>query len=124
MKTTIEFIPDSENDYWGALCVCLAMPDMDKPVMLKHYYPIFNRCRRDEYAAYIGEDAFSYAPGVYTVYLDACPIRFGLVNRGETLPILTVSEDIPAPKRAKEVRWYYGRWEKYTKSKGWEVVAQ
>jgi ssDNA-binding Zn-finger/Zn-ribbon topoisomerase 1 len=41
---------------------------------------------------------------------------------GETQAAIVYSYDVPCPKVRKgiEVRWYQGKWQKYTKARGWE----
>jgi hypothetical protein len=46
----------------------------------------------------------------------------GTRGGGETQAAIVYSYDVPCPKVRKgiETRWYQGKWQKYTKARGWE----
>lgn len=121
LTNTVEFLPDNEGSDHGWLCIAQAMADFDRPVMVTNYYRV-KWCRRSEHDQEIGKTAERDGVGLYRVYMGFGSHLLGLVGGGSALPVLTTETAIPAPKRAKDVRYWCGRWEKWTKSTGWTAA--
>jgi len=94
-------------------------PDYNEPVDQIVCYP--TGIESNHYNEYlIGQTVTSHRDGLY-VTDDGLQLR--LIHGGATTPDerYTRREPIPVPARAKQTRYYMGRWEKYTKAHGWET---
>ena len=92
-------------------------PEWDEPTILHLFYPTGVR-------GLLYTMPRKVRPYGSDTYLDDHDALWRLVSGGQTKPDprWTYTEDVPKPTRCKEVRWSYGRWEKYTRAHGWECV--
>ena len=106
----------------GWLCIRYTIPAYDKPEMLVTWWPIC-RASMTEAAEWIGLEAHDFGSGTYAVRVPGTGFdrKFYLMNGGSTTPIANSADPFPAPKVRKgiQLRYNYGRWQKYLKSEGW-----
>lgn len=117
----VDFVPDGEGSTRGTLAIRSDYRNYDKPQIDRIWWPI-DRCRRDQFERYIGQEVTAINDGIYIMYAFGNPIRFILENGGQTKALKTEAIEIPRPKTRLETRWHQGAWQKYSKSKGWEYA--
>lgn len=113
------------GEHEGMLCVVEESPMHDKPVLVRSYWPL-GRSAGEFFRDYevgpgheVREDRpyeeYSFRHTCYDVVLRIPP---------GSSQAKTEREPIPQPKVRKgvEVRYYNGRWEKYTKKEGWQAA--
>ena len=101
----------------GHLYIVHTFPSWDTPALVRSWYSLNYRIRSWE-SFPIGQKMHECGDGLYMGEQDGQ--RYRLPDGGTTKPEFSESEPIPPPKRAKRVRYQYGRWEKYTQRAGWE----
>lgn len=94
----------------------------NEPVLLASYWPVVAYSRAD-HAELIGSACYRENGPCYSCKVPGCGFvrRLPLARGGNTTPIACDYEPIPAPKTkaGTETRYRCGRWEKYTKTRGW-----
>lgn len=116
---TVDWVPDHEEATVGTLCIRDDWDLTDRPVIFRSWWRIRNNVRRSDCEAWIGQAVDRTGPGLYTWYGGAHPLTFRLENGGSTVAFRSEEIPIPPPPARVEVRWNWGRWEKFLKSKGW-----
>ena len=104
-------------DYNGELCIASTDNDYFEPIKRTLYYPIGVKSR--DYPQHIGARVQPLGNGLYTLYEGYSPLKFRLINGGQTIPIGHLDEPIPCPTTRVETRYVRGHWEKYLKNDGW-----
>ncbi len=101
----------------GMLYVHTIVQQYSRPVIVHLYYPTGaeERWRPDM----VGQQ-LKYR-GYGGLYIGEHATMLALCDGGDTLPdpAYTREEPIPPP-RGKKVRYYAGRWERYSAARGWE----
>lgn len=112
--------------YAGDLCVVTESTMFYEPATLATYFPAFPMRRGDFDAMGLASlEIFPNGSGEYAYRTEyGRPGVFRLRDGGRTMAVLAERRDVPRPKvgKATELRWYSGRWEKRTKTKGWHVA--
>lgn len=116
-------IPESVTEYdytQTRLYVCMADTDRDAPRMIKGYY-------------FVGEYRLSVVHpvrGMKAVMLgggrwgcNSFPGRSMQILHCESLPEFTEIEDVPMPKRFKNLEWRNGSWGRWKPTRKWEIVT-
>ena len=103
----------------GWLCVEYVSTFSDEPVEQTLYWAVAQGSERD-FEHLIGKWAreLNSLPGGYEVDLGYRKLTIVLIDGGRTKAIACERRDLRRPK-GKQVRWRYGKWEKYLKTKGW-----
>ena len=108
-----------ERDRW--LYIVHEMPMYDEPILVRSWYPIKFRIApsdMDMWQSSIGQELREWNNGMYVGMKDGR--KYQLPEGGQTKAEFTEREPIPRP-RGKTLRYQYGRWERYTQARGWEV---
>jgi hypothetical protein len=105
-----------EHDNW--LYVVHEDPSWGEPVLLRLWYPLGIRIlpgQRDLWEPALGQEMRATGVADYQGMRDGR--HYQLPDGGQTRPEFSESEPIPRPRG--ECRWYCGRWERYSKNRGW-----
>jgi len=95
-----------------------------EPISIRHVWELervrtggYSYCRIDDA---IGKPA-TCTDGRVSCYLGQGNSLTGDMSQGGSTKAITIEQSpIPRPKCRVETRWHNGRWEKYTKAKGWQ----
>lgn len=114
----------------GWLCVVQVTVSMNEPIKEFTYWPV-TKCSPSDLASLKGTKCLQIHPHVYRAKVDGTNANVPdydwticLADGEACKPIKFETEVIPCPKTRKgtKTRWYNGRWQKWTESKGWSAL--
>lgn len=104
----------------GWLCAAEVSTRSMEPIQDTLYWPL-KRERRDLWEEDLGKPLLVHRHS-YSLKIGGFWKEFRLPEGGQTKAIAVESAPVPKPKglrKTTQVRWYYGRWQKYSHKDGW-----